>query len=112
MHDALTIQDIDWRGKKNGELLKLLVEHKFEAFLTADKKMCYEQNWQRYSVAVIFLDVLNLKYDTVKLFISQVLALLAQSGLAGGVYVGTITAIGLVPVVAAITTLLGAGGSS
>ncbi len=86
-HDALTVQDMDWRGKKNGELLKLLVEHKFEAFLTADKKMRYEQNWQNYSVPVIFLDVPNLKYDTVKLLVPQVLALLARPGLEGGVHV-------------------------
>ena len=78
---------MDWRGKKNGELLKLLVEYQFEAFLTADKKMRYEQNWQHYTIPVIFLDVSNLKYDTVKLLIPQVLELLAQPGLAGGVHV-------------------------
>ena len=87
MHDALTVQDMDWRGKKNGELLRLLVEHEFGAFLTADKKMRHEQNWQYYSVPVIFLDVPNLKYDTVKQLIPQVLALLAQPELAGGVHV-------------------------
>ncbi len=78
---------MDWSGKKNGELLKLLAEHQFEAFLTADKKMRYEQNWQHYTIPVIFLDVPNLKYDTVKLLVPQVLALLAQPGLAGGVHV-------------------------
>lgn len=87
LHDALTVQDMDWRGKKNGELLKLLVEHEFGAFLTADKKMRHEQNWQHYSVPVIFFDVLNLKYDTVKLLVPQVLALLEQPGLAGGVHI-------------------------
>lgn len=84
MHDALTVQDMDWRSKKNGQLLRLLVEHKFEAFLTADKKMRYEQNWQHNTIPVIFLDVPNLKYDTVKLLVPQVLA---QPGLAGGVHV-------------------------
>lgn len=75
---------MDWRGKKNGELLKLLVEHEFEAFITADKKMRYEQNWRNYTIPVIFLDVPNLKYDTVKQLVPQVLALLAQPGRAGG----------------------------
>ncbi|RZK29821.1 MAG: hypothetical protein EOO63_08215 [Hymenobacter sp.] len=87
LHDALTVQDMEWRGKKNGELLKLLLEHKFEAFPTADKKMRYEQNWQNYSIPVVFLDVPNLKYDTVKLLVPQVLALLAQPGLVGSVHV-------------------------
>jgi predicted nuclease of predicted toxin-antitoxin system len=87
LHDALTVQDMDWHGKKNGELLKLLIEHEFEAFVTADKKMRYEQNWRNYTIAVIFLDVPNLKYDTVKQLVPQVLALLTQPGLAGGVHV-------------------------
>ena len=87
LHDALTVPDMGWRGKKNGELLKLLVEHEFGAFITADKKMRHEQNWQHYSVPVLSLDVPNLRYDTVKLLVPQVLALLAQPGLASGVHI-------------------------
>ena len=83
LHDALTVQDMEWRGKKNGELLKLLVEHRFEAFLTADKKMRHEQNWRNYSIPVIFLDVSNLRYDTLRLLLPQVPA---RPGLAGGVH--------------------------
>lgn len=43
-HDAITVQYMGWGGKKNGELLQLLQEHQFEAFLTADKRMRHEQN--------------------------------------------------------------------
>lgn len=80
---------MEWRGKKKGKPLKLLVEHQFEAFLTADKKIRYEQNWQHYTIPLIFLDVPNLKYDTVKLLLPQVLVLLVQPGLAGGVHIVT-----------------------
>ena len=86
-HDALTVQDMSWQGKKNGELLRLLEEHAFEAFLTADKQMHYQQNWQYYSLPVLFLDVPNLKYDTLRILLPQVLELLAQPELAGGVHV-------------------------
>ena len=82
---------MEWRGKKNGELLKLLQAHQFEAFLTADKKMRYEQNWRNYALPVLFLDVPNLKYDTIKLLLPQVLALLARPDLAGGVHEITLT---------------------
>ena len=51
--------------------------------------MRYEQNWQHYTIPVIFLDVPNLNYDTMKLLVPQVLALLAQTGLAGGVHIIT-----------------------
>lgn len=53
--------------------------------------MRYEQNWQQYTIPVIFLDAPNLKYDTLKLLVPQVLALLAQPRLAGGVHVVSIT---------------------
>ena len=86
-HDVLTVKDMGWTGQQNGALLKLLEEHKFGAFLTADKKMRYEQNWENYSVPVIFLDVPNLRYDTLKLLVPQVLALLARPDLPGGVHV-------------------------
>ena len=86
LHDALTVADMSWVGKKNGELLQLLVEHKFGAFLTADKKMRYEQNWRNYTVPVVFLDVPNLRYDTFKPLLPQVLALLAQPNLPGGIH--------------------------
>ncbi len=86
-HDALTVRDMNWLGQRNGVLLKLLVEQEFGAFLTADKRMRHEQNWQRYPIPVLFLDVPDLRYDTVKQLLPQVLALLAQPGLAGGVHV-------------------------
>ena len=89
LHDALTVRDMQWQGKRNGELLKLLQTHQFGAFLTADKKMRYEQNWRDYSLPVLFLDAPNLKYDTLKLLLPQVLELLAQPDLAGGVHVIT-----------------------
>ena len=87
LHDALTVADMAWVGKKNGELLKLLVEHEFGAFLTADKKMRFEQNWRDYSVPVVFLDVPNLRYDTFKPLLPGLLALLARPNLAGGMHI-------------------------
>lgn len=87
IHDALTVQDMAWRGKKNGELLRLLQEYKFEAFLTADKKMRHEQNWRNYPIPVLFFDVPNLKYETLKALLPRALALLERPDLAGGVHV-------------------------
>lgn len=43
-HEVLIVQDMGWRGKRNGEVLKLLVEHQFEAFLTTTKRNAREQN--------------------------------------------------------------------
>ena len=88
-HQVSTVRHMNWLGKKNGKLLKLLVEHEFGAFLTADKKMRFEQNWRDYNVPVVFLDVPNLRYDTFKPLLPALLALLAQPDLAGGIHVLT-----------------------
>jgi len=37
------VPEAGWAGKKNGELLKLLAG-KFEAFVTIDKNLVYQQN--------------------------------------------------------------------
>lgn len=41
-HEIYTIGDKNWNGIKNGELLKLLLENKFDALLTFDKNLQYQ----------------------------------------------------------------------
>ena len=45
-HEVKTVRDMSWLGKKNGELLKLLVENNFDALLTFDKNLQHQQNLQ------------------------------------------------------------------
>jgi hypothetical protein len=42
-HVCTTAQACGWAGFKNGDLLRL-AENEFEAFLTADKNLRYQQN--------------------------------------------------------------------
>ncbi len=44
-----------WSGKKNGELLQLIVAENFSVFLTTDQNISYQQNLQVVSVAVVVL---------------------------------------------------------
>ena len=43
-HEVLTVRDMNWLGKKNGELLQLVIENNFEVFVTADRNLPYQQN--------------------------------------------------------------------
>ncbi len=54
-HDVHTVPDMGWSGKKNGELLQLLVADNFEVFLTVDQNLSYQQNLRAASVAVVVL---------------------------------------------------------
>ena len=45
--EVSTVSDKNWTGKKNGELLKLLMENDFKALITFDKNLQYQQNFKR-----------------------------------------------------------------
>jgi hypothetical protein len=49
-----TVQDMGWAGIKNGELLKRANEQ-FDVFITADKKLRYQQNLSGLKLAVIVI---------------------------------------------------------
>lgn len=45
-HEVYTVADKGWTGVSNGKLLELLTENKFDALLTFDKNLSYQQNFQ------------------------------------------------------------------
>ena len=49
-----TVQEMNWAGVKNGELLKL-VEADFDVFVTSDKKLRYQQNLENRKTAIMLL---------------------------------------------------------
>ncbi len=52
-HQVESVKTMGWLGKKNGELLGLAVLNKFEAFVTWDKQLQYQQNLTKFELAVI-----------------------------------------------------------
>ena len=53
-------------GKKDGEIMKLLKAENFDAFLTFDRNLQYQQNFQRFSVPVLVLNAPDNTYLTLK----------------------------------------------
>ena len=67
-HEIYTVRDKAWNGIKNGELLKLLLENKFDALLTFDKNLQHQQNFIKYSIAVfVFSAPINSYEELTKL---------------------------------------------
>ena len=54
-HDVWTVGEMGWNGKKNGDLLKAMVQDGFEVLLTVDKGFKYQQNIKTAAVAVVLL---------------------------------------------------------
>lgn len=61
-HEIYTVRDKGWNGIKNGQLLQLMVENGFHAFLTFDKNLQHQQNFQKYTIAVFVLSAFNNTY--------------------------------------------------
>ena len=51
-HEVFTVQNREWNGVKNGELLKLLLDNSFDALLTFDKNLQHQQNFSKYTVGL------------------------------------------------------------
>lgn len=86
-HEVVSVQDLGWRGKENGELPGLMLGAGLQAIITGDKNMPYQQNWATYPLPVILLDASADQYEHYLALMPQVLALLAQPQLAGDVHV-------------------------
>ncbi len=53
-HEISTVKQMGWNGKQNGDLLALAEKH-FEAFVTTDRNLSFQQNLQRFNIAVVVL---------------------------------------------------------
>jgi len=54
-HEIYTVQDKGWNGIKNGELLKRMLEDRFDVLLTFDKNLEHQQNFEKYTLTVFVL---------------------------------------------------------
>ena len=59
-HDVRTVGEIGWFGVKNGKLLALAAVD-FDAFVTVDKNLPYQQNLTTLPIAVVVLDAMSIE---------------------------------------------------
>jgi predicted nuclease of predicted toxin-antitoxin system len=58
LHEVSTVGIEGWSGIKNGKLLALAAQ-RFDAFITVDKNLPYQQNTSALPVTVLVLDTLS-----------------------------------------------------
>jgi len=64
-----TVRELKWSGIKNGKLLKQMENNQFDALVTMDKNLTYQQNIEKLKVSIIVLNAVNNKLPTLKPFI-------------------------------------------
>jgi hypothetical protein len=71
-YEVYTASDKRWTGISNGKLLSLMVENNFDALLTFDKNLQYQQNFSKYTISVVVLNAPDNSYLTLKGLVGKI----------------------------------------
>jgi predicted nuclease of predicted toxin-antitoxin system len=71
-HSVSTVADCGWSGISNGELLELAAA-RFDAFVTADQNLQYQQNLAALPIRVVLLIARDNRFETLTSLIPQLL---------------------------------------
>jgi len=80
-YEVWTVKNKKWLGKKNGELLKLMIADGFEIFVTVDRNLPYQQNLERLPIVIFVLYAANNRRETLNLLIPKLFNRLAEGNL-------------------------------
>ena len=72
-NEVYTTREMNWQGKKNGELLGLMTLAGFEGFVTMDKNLQNQQNLGKFAITIFVLRGINNKLETLQNLIPIVL---------------------------------------
>ena len=76
-HDAHHVVDLGWSSKRNGELLKLMIEQRFVALLTVDQNLPFQQNLRASQIGVVVAAARTNRVKELRPLMPQILAALA-----------------------------------
>ena len=65
-HEVYTSSKMGWLGYKNGTLIKLMLEYHFDALITFDKNLQFQQNFSKYPLTIFVLVAEKNTYDKLK----------------------------------------------
>ena len=71
-YDLKTVRDMGWLGKKNGELLGLIVFNGFDFFVTIDKNLRFQQNLDRIDLVIFLLLAFNNRRETLQILVEKI----------------------------------------
>jgi hypothetical protein len=75
-HDVRHVVDMGWSSKRNGELLRLMVAGHFEALLTVDQNLEFQQNVRASGIGVVVVLAKTNRVKELGPLVPQILAAL------------------------------------
>lgn len=76
-HECVTVQEAGWTGKQNGELLRI-AETAFDALVTVDTNLRYQQSMAGRKIAIIILRSSSNRLDHLRQYFPEVLSSLEK----------------------------------
>lgn len=86
-HHVRTVPQMGWATIKNGRLLRL-AEIEFDAFITVDRNLSFQQNLPKFKIAVVVLRARSNRIEDLKPLVPELLAALP------GAMAGRVTVVG------------------
>ncbi len=77
-HTVYTVRELRGDGREDEEVLQLLIDFNFDALITCDKNLRFQQNLNRYTTPVIVLDAYTNAYLVLRKVVPNLLYLLQQ----------------------------------
>ncbi len=71
-HDVLTVKQMGWKGKQNGDLLTL-AENNFGIFVTSDRNLSFQQNLTRLNISVAVLVAATNRLNDLRALVPELL---------------------------------------
>ena len=77
-HTLMTVEKAGWKGKRNGELLELIIKEGFDGLITLDQNLPKQQNLSKYTVKIFVLKSKNNRPSSVQPLIGKLRTALNQ----------------------------------
>ena len=87
-HEVSTVQQMGWAGIQNGELLRRAAAAAFDAFVTGDRNLSFQQNLAELPLAVVVLKAPSNRLADLRPLVPKLLAALADLHRNSVVWVG------------------------
>lgn len=77
-HEVQNVDDMGWRGTKDTALLALANTTPFDIFITADKNLPYQQNFQNLTLRIVVLNSVSTRPARLIPLITKLIPLLSS----------------------------------
>lgn len=72
-HEVYSVNYMGWHALTNGELIRRMLDEKFEALITWDQNMEYHQNFVKYPITVFVFHSASNDYEDLKPLVPKLL---------------------------------------